>query len=372
MADWRADDADVLSDRDENHEPLAIAPAGTLPPVPPPEEPPPSEPVRDVAIAEVNSPASAVQGDSVTIAVSLLNEGDVDESAQLVVTDITAGAQIGNVSTLLYAGAATEVAITWHTEMAAAGEHTIVAEVIVETDSDPADNTETATTFVEVSVVDVSLAGLSVPTSATVGDIVTIGATVENQGNRDIAEDVVVTITNDNATPSDASDDLVVGSFTFAGGLAVGTSQAGYAAWDSASASAGLYTLTARHSLPDDNPGNDARTSTIELTEPPPGLTVSVTTDSPTYSGRDNALITVVVTGPDGELISGATVDMVVTGSNGWSQTLYGTTNKSGQETFKTKINFRRSGSGLYAARATVACTGYSVSSASTTFFVSS
>ena len=364
MADWRPDSADSDSDPDANHEPSVLGPAGSVPPTP--------DPVHDAAVADVRSPATVIQGDSVTVGVTLRNDGTVEETVELVVTDATAGTPVGTASALLPVGGSADVEVVWDTGSAAPGPHTLLAEAIVAGDSDPADNTGTSGTVVEASVTDIALAGFTAPASTTVGDPVALEMAIANAGNREVPDDIPIQVVSDNATPSDPSDDFVVAAVTLTGGLPVGGTSVLSATWDTGGVSSGAHTLTARHTLSDMNVGNDAQVASVELLEAPSALVVTVASDRAAYAKRDRAFIRVTVATSTGDPASRATVQLLITGANGWSQVLSGTAGQAGEIVFRVKINYKRSGCGTYTAAANAQHGGAPDAVASMTFLVCS
>jgi predicted thioesterase len=145
------------------------------------------EEVHDVAITDVTpSPTSVTTGESVTVNVTVENEGDFAETF-----DVTAyydGTVIDTITSVsLNSGESNVLPFTWDTTGVTVGIYVIGANAtVVPDEEDVSDNyLEDGTVEVveappphDVAVTDVSPS----PTSVTVGDTVTIDVTVENQG----------------------------------------------------------------------------------------------------------------------------------------------------------------------------------------------
>jgi serine protease len=84
-------------------------------------------PVHDVAITNISAPASANQGDSINVIVSVDNQGNVSESFNVSLTDSTSGQNIGNQSLTLPAKQTSNRTFSWDTTGASIGNHILVA-----------------------------------------------------------------------------------------------------------------------------------------------------------------------------------------------------------------------------------------------------
>lgn len=89
----------------------------------------PATPVTDVATTAVDAPASATQGATVNVGVTVQNVGTQDVGAfDVTLADQTAGTPIGTQTVPeLAAGAATTLTFAWNTTGASPGAHTLVA-----------------------------------------------------------------------------------------------------------------------------------------------------------------------------------------------------------------------------------------------------
>lgn len=89
----------------------------------------PPGPVTDIAVTDVSAPASATQGDDVSVDVTVTNAGnqDVTDDINVTLTDDTDGVTIGTqtISGGLTAGASTTLTYLWGTAAASIGDHTL-------------------------------------------------------------------------------------------------------------------------------------------------------------------------------------------------------------------------------------------------------
>ena len=138
-------------------------------------------------------------------------------------------------------------------------------------------------------VTDIAIDSVSAPSSATLGDLVSVDVTVANSGNQDVTSDIEVTLVDD-------TDGGTIDTQTITGGLDAGISTTLNYSWDTTASSLGPHTLTASHGFADDNAGNDSNSTTVTVNEP--GATVTVTSIFPATGAR------------------GTTVDVTVSGNN--------------------------------------------------------
>ncbi len=109
-------------------------------------------------------------------------------------------------------------------------------------------------------VTDLAITSVNAPASAIEGDLVRVDVVVENIGNQDVVALFDVTL-EDGATP--------IGAQTLSG-LAAGATATVPFDWNTAGAAIGAHTLTARHTVSDDDPLNDSQSATITIEETPP------------------------------------------------------------------------------------------------------
>ena len=112
---------------------------------------------------------------------------------------------------------------------------------------------------------DVAITAINAPSSVLKGDTATINVTVENLGTYDETFTLYV---------NDTTDDMTIGSTSVT--LAAGASSVESFTWDTTGANTGMHTIKAEAILTgDEYPENNAMTTTIEVKEPGPGVTVT-------------------------------------------------------------------------------------------------
>jgi subtilisin len=116
--------------------------------------PPPS--THDVAVTSVSAPGSVTQGSTVTVGVTVANQGTASESFTTTLRD--GGSTIGSSLVSLAAGASTTINFSWNTTGVATGAHALTATAgPVSGETDTGDNSRTA----NVTVTDGSSGSLS-------------------------------------------------------------------------------------------------------------------------------------------------------------------------------------------------------------------
>lgn len=192
-------------------------------------------PIHDVAVTDLSVPAVNLQGESVSITVSVANQGTSQESFDVTVNDNTDVQQIGNQPVILPAGGTANLTFSWNTSSASLGGHNLSAEASPVTgETDLADNIMNATTTISEPIHDVAVVAVDVPLSVTQGNIIPIAVTVENQGT--FTETTTVNL-------NDQTDTHLIGSqsvtFNAGGSTVVNFS------WDTTGASLGTHDLKA-------------------------------------------------------------------------------------------------------------------------------
>jgi hypothetical protein len=127
-------------------------------------------PNHDVAVSSITAPAFVPQGETAAISVVVDNEGTEDESVTVaVVATLTAdGSLAGSVQAIntqpivITVGQSATFTFDWDTTTASAGDHTLTATASLQgaTDSDPADNSQSASVPVVVPVHDVAITSI--------------------------------------------------------------------------------------------------------------------------------------------------------------------------------------------------------------------
>jgi hypothetical protein len=106
-------------------------------------------------------------------------------------------------------------------------------------------------------VTDIAINAVTATSSAAEGDVVDVQVAVRNVGNTNVGEDIVVAL-------DDVTDNAPIGTQTV-NGLAAGAIANLTFAWNTAGVSIGPHTLEATHELTDENPGNDAKSTSITI-----------------------------------------------------------------------------------------------------------
>ena len=119
----------------------AVAPSG-----------PPPAPVHDVAVTAISAPASAVQGSTVSVGVTVANQGSVSETFS--VSLAATGGSVGGSSqtVILAAGASSTLSFSWNTTGVAVGSYTLTATAAtVVGEADTGDNSLATAVTVQAS-----------------------------------------------------------------------------------------------------------------------------------------------------------------------------------------------------------------------------
>jgi hypothetical protein len=221
--------------------------------------------LTDIAVTAVSAPNSAVQGDVVSVDVTVENVGNQDVTSDIAVAldDDTDGVAIGAqmVSGGLTAGGSTTLTFSWDTGTSSPGDHTLTASQDFVDDQDGNDSNNTVVT-VQAALTDIAVTAVSAPGSAGQGDVVSVDVTVENVGNQNVASAITVTLNDD-------TDAVAIGTQTIGSGLAAGVSTTLTYSWDTGTSSLGDHTLTATQGFADENVGNDVNSAMVTVTEVP-------------------------------------------------------------------------------------------------------
>lgn len=110
---------------------------------------------HDVAVTSISAPGSATQGDAVSVSVEVANQGTVEESFTVSISDSPpSGGTAGTVSdpqtVTLAAGATAKLGFTWDTSGASAGDHTLTA-IASSVDGEAETSDNSAATTITVS-----------------------------------------------------------------------------------------------------------------------------------------------------------------------------------------------------------------------------
>jgi subtilisin family serine protease len=219
--------------------------------------PPPST-TRDVAVTGLSVPGTVTIGTTVTVQVTVRNEGNVSETVHVSLT--ANGTAVGSTQAItIDAGASRTVSFSWSST--ASGTVTLVATASIgEADTDPSDNARQATVTVQAgSLRDVSLSNLRVPSSVRQGRQVAISVTLTNRGS--VRETVTVTLDSSPPNPAAGTQSLRVT-------VDPGQSRTVRFTWRTSTQTAiGTYRLTVNALLPEDhNPADNTVSGTLRLT----------------------------------------------------------------------------------------------------------
>ena len=291
-----------------------------------------SEPVHDVAVTDISAPSWALQGDDVSVVVSVANQGDYDESFTVTLTDVTDSVEIGTPSVSLPPKGTADLTFTWDTTISSLGDHILLATAstfLDETDTD--DNTMTTTVTVKEPVNDVAVIAIDAPSEAYEGDLVSVSVTVENQGT--YAETTTVTLT-------DTTDVMTIDSQSIS--LDPGASTIVSFDWDTTGASTGDHILEAVASTVtgETDTADNTMTTTVTIKEKP-DATMHVASIDMTLSTRTagrnkftKALATITIVDASGNQVEGATVYGSWSGAT--SDTDSGVTDATGKVTLES------------------------------------
>ncbi len=221
--------------------------------------PPPTGALHDVAVTGISAPGTATVGSSVTVQVTVRNEGNVAEAVQVTLT--ANGSAVGAAQSVnLDSGATRTVSFTW--SPTTAGNVTLVGTASIEaTDADASDNARQATVTVAAQsseIHDVSLSNLRLPSSIRQGQQARVYVTVTNRGNA--RETVTVTLASSPANP-------VAGTPSVRVTLDPGRSKTVSLTWRTSTQTAtGSYQLTATATLANDrNPADNSVSGTLTV-----------------------------------------------------------------------------------------------------------
>ncbi len=214
------------------------------------------EPSTDVAVTGVQtSAAEAVIGDTVDFTVSLENDGDVAIAPTVSLYRGDDTEALGSATATIAVGGTATVTISWDTDDAEAGTHSMRAVAAV-VDDDDSTNDSATTSLTLHDPVDVELSWTSpIVSSAVSGNSVSVPFTVTNAGDNDAGEILVslyvTEVGRDQTTEDTASDgtddeeqeeEEPTATFSLSM-LAVAESAPGVLSWDTADANVSDYNI---------------------------------------------------------------------------------------------------------------------------------
>ena len=223
--------------------------------------------VNDVATADIGvksvtaSKMSALIGDDIDFTVTIRNDGDgeADVTVTLDHGDDTEELDSAEVSDLAAEGEST-VALSWDTDDAEAGEHSLRVLAETEGDGNSANDSKTVTVTLREPSIDVAVTGvLASSTEAIIGDSVDFTVSLDNDGDDAVAPTVAL-------YKGDETDAL--GSDT-AGTIPAGGSETVTISWDTTGAEAGAHSVRAVATVADDDDSsNNSATAALTLHDP--------------------------------------------------------------------------------------------------------
>jgi len=150
-------------------------------------------------------------------------------------------------------------------------------------------------------VLDVAIQGVSGPGSVTLGNTANIVVTVRNAGSDNVETPFNVTLT-------DATDNVVIATQSVSGLDAGATTTRSYS-WNTTGASVGAHTLTAQHTLVDENPANNQSSTTVTVNPQSTSMHVGNLTGIPLDDGTTwSAVVEVAVHDAAHNPLNGVTV----------------------------------------------------------------
>ena len=188
-----------------------------------------ADPSHDVAVTQVNAPSPVNVGQQQTVVVTVVNQGTFSETFSVTLTDPAEAITPPSQSVTLTAGASQAVNFAW--TPTATGTHTLTATASTVTgETDTADNTNSATSVVNLH--DVAVTQLTAPSPANANQAQTVTVTVANQGT--VQETFTVSLVDNQAAAIAPSSQNVT--------LGAGASQSVNFSWTPAAT--GQHTLT--------------------------------------------------------------------------------------------------------------------------------
>jgi IPT/TIG domain len=232
-------------------------------------------PAHDVAVTSITAPAIVNAGGTANVDVNVASLGTSIETVSLSVVD-SGGNSVSCPSPFsLNAGTNSAQTCTWTTSASSLGSHTLTATASIATDADTSNNSKSTNSFVARH--DVSVSGISAPSSVTQGASANVSVTVNNLGN-----------VNESSVSLTGSVDAAGGSLTCPSGfsLSAGASVIQTCSWNTTSATVDTHSLTATAGVASDaNAGNNSMSVNVGVTAPPIGVIVTSISPNSTPAG---------------------------------------------------------------------------------------
>ena len=148
---------------------------------------------------------------------------------------------------------------------------------------------------------DVAVTAVSAPASVTIGNTASVVVTVQNVGNQNVPGSFDVTL-------RDATANVTLGTQSV-GGLQPGATASRTFSWNTTGASLGAHTLTATHTLSDDNAANNQRSTSSSVNPPSVNIHVGDLDAFPSDDGTTwSAVVEITVHDNSHQPLNGATV----------------------------------------------------------------
>ena len=216
----------------------------------------------DIAVKSVTaSKTSALIGDDIDFTVTIRNDGDSEADATVTLDhgDETEELDSAEVADLATEGEST-VTLSWDTDDAEAGEHSLRVLAETEGDGNPDNDSKTVTVTLREPSTDVAVTGVQASsTEAIIGDAVDFTVSLQNDG--DVAIAPTVSLYQGDETEALGSDT--------AGTIPAGGSETVTISWDTAGAEAGAHSVRAVATVADDDDSsNNSATASLTLHDP--------------------------------------------------------------------------------------------------------
>ena len=216
----------------------------------------------DVAVKSVTaSTTEALIGEEIDFTVVISNEGDSEVDATVTLDQGDDTEELDSVEVVDLAGdGESTVTLSWDTDGADAGAHSLRVLVESEGDGDSANDSKTVTVTLSEPSTDVAVTGVEPSsTEAVIGDTVAFTVSLENDGDVAVAPSVSLY----QGESSEALDS------TTSSTIAPGGTKTVTISWDTAEAEAGTHSLRAVATVADDDdPSNDSATVSLTLHDP--------------------------------------------------------------------------------------------------------
>ncbi len=250
-----------------------------------------------VAVTAVKAAsATAIQGATVDVDVTVKNLGTSDANAKITLLYVPAEGQPGiaaEKTVAIAAGAAETVTLSWDTSDSTPGVYTIRAGATLVEDTDVAHFLVSTTSITIVTPPPYAVAVTAVKAaSATVtqGATVDVDVTVKNLGTSDADAKITLLYVPTEGQPGIAANKTVA--------IAAGAAEKVTLSWDTSDSTPGVYTIRAGATLVEDTSVADFRdaASTVTISTPPPYAVAVTAVDVASATATQGEVVDVEVT----------------------------------------------------------------------------